>query len=247
VSAARVEATFDGVSSSLQIPTTDGELVGTPSELVSTVDGEDYMYSAGVLYRGERVGFGLSYRSETTFDIVSVQLDADGEPVFDEFPGEFRIPERLAAGLAYFAGDNWVFAAEYARIPYSVMPQGMPTQFFTTREDFGVEYDSADVNEIHIGGEYTTFVSGKGWSIRAGYWQEQTHLIYSSQGYDDPVVDIGDLFRASASLLNRKLDLNFDHFTAGFGASIGSFRIDAAVDYSSDAGTDFLISGVLYF
>jgi len=246
-SAALVEATFDGLSSAMQIPTTDGDLVGTPSQLRSTVDGQDYMYSAGILYRGERLGFGLSYRSETAFDILSVQLDADGEPVFEEFAGEFRIPERLAAGLAWFAGDNWVIAAEYARIPYSVMPQGMPTQFFTTREDFGVEYESSDVDEIHIGGEYTTFVAGKGWSIRVGYWREQTHLIYSSQGYNDPVVDIADIFRASASLLNRELDLNFDHFTAGFGASIGSFRVDAAVDYSTDAGTDFLLSGVLYF
>jgi len=246
-SVARVEATFSGLSTSLPFEDESGNVVGSETRLISTVDGEDYMYSAGILYRGERVGFGLSYRSETNFDIASVGLTEDDEEYVAPFPGEFSIPERAAVGLSYFAGENWVFAVEYARIPYSVMPEGMKTQFFFTREDLGVEYDSTDVNEIHIGGEFTTFKKGKGWSVRFGYWQEQAHLSYSSQGFRDPVEDIVDRVQGSAALLNDKLDMNFDHYTAGFGASIGIFRIDGAVDYSSDAGTDYLISGVLYF
>jgi hypothetical protein len=219
----------------------------------STVDDDDVMYSLGLLYRGSVVGFGLNYRSEMSFGIDNDVLDAEGNPVVvpspQDFTGEFRIPERLAAGLAFFPGDHWVIAAEYVRIPYSTIPKGMPDQFDLLRERAAdVEYSSSDVNEIHLGGEYTTFAGGKGWSIRAGYWRDESHLIFSSQGYNDPIEDPGrDRIRAAAALFYEKLELNFDHFTAGFGAALGKFRVDLAVDYSPDAGTDFLVSGVLYF
>ena len=39
----------------------------------------------------------------------------------------------------------------------------------------------------------------------------------------------------------------FHHYTVGGGLATGKLRIDVAVDYSPDAGTDALLSGVLYF
>ncbi len=216
---------------------------------VSEVDDSDIMYSVGVLYRGDLVGVGVNYRSEMTFDIASDVLDSTGQPFGGQaFGGEFRIPERLSAGLALFPGDSWVIAAEYAHIPYSSIPEGMPEQYDIVRQLAGVRYTSADVDEYHIGAEYTTFRDGRGWSLRIGYWRDQSHLIYSSQGYPEPIVEpIPDYELAAASLLYQELDLDFDHFTAGFGVAVGKIRVDAAVDYSDDAGTDFLISGVLYF
>jgi long-subunit fatty acid transport protein len=41
----------------------------------STMDDDDLMWSAGVLYRDDRWGFGASYRSKATFDIDSVEFD----------------------------------------------------------------------------------------------------------------------------------------------------------------------------
>ncbi len=185
------------------------------------------------------------------FGIETDLEDADGNPFPERsFTGEFRIPERLAAGIAFFPGDHWVIATEYVRLPYSTIPKGMPTQVDPGREAIGVTYASSDVNEIHIGAEYTTFSAGKGWSIRGGYWRDESHLTYSSQGYTEPIPpgsDFAEYELAAASLLFQKLDLNFDHYTVGFGASLGKFRFDLAVDYSPDAGTDFLASGVFYF
>jgi long-subunit fatty acid transport protein len=215
--------------------------------LLSEVDDSDVMYSLGLLYRGDVLGFGLSYRSETRFAIDNV-FDHTGNDELDrEFAGEFRIPERFSAGLAVFAGDHWVITGEYVHLPYSVMPEGMPTQFNEARQIFGVEYEMTDVDEYHLGLEYTAFSGNKGWSLRFGYWRDQSHLIYSSQGYNDPVQSLEDRVQAGAALLYREFDLTFDHFTAGIGAAFGYIRVDAAVDYSSDAGTDFLLSAILYF
>ena len=250
-SVAYAKTTFDGSSHSPGLQDDDGlPLTGTLTQ-TSSIDDTDVMYSVGVLYRGGLVGVGVNYRSEMSFGIDSDLLDADGNPIPDQdFTGEFRIPERLAAGIAFFPGDNWVIATEYVRLPYSTIPEGMPEQFDIVRQLAGVTYESADVSEIHVGAEYTTFTSGKGWSIRAGYWRDESHLSYSSQGYDDPIqdpTDFNEYVRAAASLLFQELDLSFDHYTVGFGASIGKFRFDLAADYSPDVGTDYLISGVFYF
>ena len=243
-SVAYTETTFTGTSTSHPL---EDPLVSSASQ-TSSVDDQDVMYSIGILYRGKVVGVGLNYRSETQFDIANDLLDGSGDPIPEfDFGGEFRIPERLAAGLALFPGDHWVIAAEYVHLPYSVMPEGMPHQFSSARQSAGVEYASADVDEYHIGAEYTTFSGGKGWSVRAGYWRDQTHLTFSSQGYNDPVENEDDRQLAQAALLYSELELKFDHFTAGFGTAFGAFRVDLAVDYSSDAGTDFLLSGVFYF
>jgi len=240
--------TLTGRSDTIGIQDSGGSSIAPPGSYASSVDDNAVMYSIGLLYRGNLVGFGINYRSETNFNIENQVFVGDETTPFREFTGEFRIPERIAAGLSFFPGDTWVIAAEYVRIPYSTMPKGMSEQFDDTRQDFGVTYASADVNEFHLGGEYTTFSGKKGWSIRAGYWREQTHLIYSSQGYNDPIQDpVVDRFLSGAALLYQELDTNYDHFTVGFGAAFGIFRLDAAADFSNDAGTDFLISGVFYF
>jgi len=240
---------FSGRSMSRGIEDAAGIPLVAPLGQTSDVDDSDVMYSLGVLYRGDLLGIGLNYRSEMTFDITSDVLDAAGDPIPGQaFDGEFRIPERFSAGLALFPGDNWVVAGEYVRIPYSTIPEGMPEQFDIERQQAGVEYTSADVNEYHVGAEYTTFSDGRGWSVRIGYWRDQSHLIYASQGYNDPIEEpYLDRLLAGAALLYQELDVNFDHFTAGVGAAFGRFRLDAAVDYSEDAGTDFLLSGVFYF
>lgn len=250
-SIAYAKTTFSGSSASDGLVDDAGFPLTTEFTETSDVDDSDYMYSIGLLYRGGLVGVGLNYRSEMTFNIESHVLDPDGNPYegFD-FTSEFRIPERIAAGIAFFPGDNWVIATEYVRIPYSTIPKGMPDQYDAERLAAGVTYASTDVNEIHIGAEYTTFSAGKGWSIRGGYWRDESHLTYSSQGYDDPIPpgsDFDEYQLAAASLLFQELNLNFDHYTAGFGAAVGKFRFDIAVDYSPDAGTDFLLSGVFYF
>lgn len=243
------QTTFSGRSTSSGVEAPDGLVLVSPLTQASEVDDSDVMYTVGVLYRGDLVGFGLSYRSEMAFEIASDVLDSTGTPIPGQaFDGEFRIPERMSGGLALFPGDNWVVAAEYVRIPYSDIPEGMPEQFDVLRQQAGVRYTSADVEEIHVGAEYTTFSNNKGWSVRVGYWRDQSHLIFSSQGYPDPIVEPNpDLLLAGAALLYREFELDFDHFTAGFGVAFGKVRIDAAVDYSEDAGTDFLLSGVFYF
>jgi hypothetical protein len=244
LSAAYVETTFSG--SSVSDPT-DNYPDQDVLDLRSEVDDSDFMYSAGILYRGNVFGLGLGYRSETRFPIRSEIVNLASSETQREFDGDFLIPERFSGGLAFFPSDRWVIALEYVNLPYSGMPKAMPEQFNTIRQQLGVEYSMADVQEYHVGLEYTTFSDNKGWSFRVGFWRDQTHLIYSSQGYPIPAETLRDETQAGAALLYRELELDFDHFTAGVGAAFGSVRFDAAVDYSSDAGTDFLISGVVYF
>lgn len=241
VSIAYAETTFTGTA----IEDIPEDSPFPPETQESVIDDEDYMYSLGLLYRATIWGLGLSYRSETEFDIENTRvIEGDTTP----FPGKFRIPERIAGGVAFFPSDRWVIAGEYVHLPYSVMPEGMPVQFDEDRETAGVDYAMSDVDEYHIGAEYTTFSDRKGWSVRAGYWREQSHLVYSSQGYSEPIgEDLDNRTRAAAALLYEELALDIDHFTAGFGAAFGVFRLDAAVDYSDEAGTDVLLSGVIYF
>ena len=247
-SVAYASTTFSGSSISPGIQDDAGNPLTAQLTETSTIDDDDVMYSLGFLYRGGLVGVGLNYRSAMSFGIDSDILDGNGNPIEGQaFTGEFRIPERFAAGLAFFPGDHWVIATEYVRIPYSTIPKGMPEQFDITRQLAGAEYSSSDIDEIHVGAEYTTFSSGRGWSIRAGYWRDESHLTYSTQGYNIPVQTFEDLDLAGTALLYEKLELSFDHFTAGFGAALGKFRFDLAVDYSPDVGTDFLLSGVFYF
>jgi len=250
-SVAYARTTFSGRSQTPGVQDGDGNTIIPVVADVSSIDDNDVMYSLGILYRGSLVGIGINYRSEMAFGIETDLEDADGNPFPDRFfTGEFRIPERLAAGIAFFPGDHWVIATEYVRLPYSTIPKGMPIQVDPGRQAIGVTYESSDVNEIHIGAEYTTFSAGKGWSIRAGYWRDESHLTYSSQGYTDPIPPgsaIVEYQRAAAALLFQQLELNFDHYTVGFGAALGKFRFDLAVDYSPDNGTDFLMSGVFYF
>jgi len=244
LSAAYAETRLSG--SSLSDPTEyypDQDVLNLASE----IDDGDFMYSAGILYRGNAVGFGLSYRSEVRFPVLSQVENLTSTETEREFDGEFLIPERFAGGLAFFPSDRWVIALEYVHLPYSGMPQAMPEQYNTIRQQLGVEYSMADVDEYHVGFEYTTFSDNKGWSFRVGFWRDQSHLIYSSQGYPIPAETLRDETQAGAALLYRELELDFDHFTAGIGAAFGSVRFDAAVDYSSDAGTDYLLSGVVYF
>jgi hypothetical protein len=244
LSAAYVRTRFSG--SSLSDPTGYQPSLSI-IEQSSEIDDEDVMYSLGLLYRGDVLGFGLSYRSETQFDIFNQFDNLTGSAGEREFDGVFLIPERIAGGFALFPSDNWVVAFEYVRLPYSAMPKEMPDQFNTERKAADVEYSMTDVSEYHLGFEYTTFRDNKGWSLRFGYWRDQSHLIYSSQGYNDPLENDDDRTQAGAALLYQKLDLDFDHFTAGVGAAFGFIRVDAAVDYSEDVGTDFLLSAVLYF
>jgi long-subunit fatty acid transport protein len=243
-SAAYAETVFNGLS---RLDPFAGLLPPMRAQ-TSSIDDTDVLYSVGALFRGDVVGFGLSYRSEASFGISNDVLDVNDQVIPDEsFVGEFIVPERIAAGLALFPSDRWVIAGEYVRIPYSDMPPVMATQFFNVRQQFGVEYASADVDEYHAGIEYTTFTDNKGWSLRLGYWRDQTHLIFSSQGLPDTADPGRNRVLAAAALLYQELELALDHFTAGIGAAFGTFRLDAAVDYSSDGGTDFLLSGVIYF
>ncbi len=215
---------------------------------MSTGDDDDLLYTLGLLYRADRWGFGLSWRSESRYRIDNDLLDAAGAPVedFDPFQGELTVPSRAAVGVAFYPSDAWVIAAEVTRIPYSDVLSRMEP--FQEREaGLDIDYRIEDVTEYHLGAEYTTFTDRRGWSIRAGWWRDQTHLPYVDESYDDPRNDLGDRLRAVQSTVREKFVEDIDHFTLGVGLSSGVVRVDAAVDWTDSSGVDFLLSGVLYF
>jgi len=215
---------------------------------VSTGDDEDLIYTVGLLYRADRWGFGASWRSSSRYRIENALLDAAGEVNDDEppFDGQLTVPGRAAIGLAFYPSDSWVVAAEVNRIPYSdVLSEMRP--FRARGIEAGIRYQIEDVTEFHLGVEYTKFTDNRGWSVRGGWWRDQTHLPYVDEPYEDARNDADDLSRAVQSLVRAKFEEDIDHFTLGVGVSSGVVRIDAAIDWTDKAGTDFLVSGVVYF
>jgi long-chain fatty acid transport protein len=209
----------------------------------STLDDDDVMWSAGLLYRDDTWGFGASYRSKASFAIDTVESDGTSESVLG---GEFAVPDRASVGLAYFAGDHWVIAAEVAQVGYSQVLDGLPLIDERSAEA-DIEYRMDDVTEYHLGAEYTTFVDRRGWSVRLGWWRDETHLPFVDEPFSDPRGDEQDALRAQESFIRAPLDDAVDHYTVGLGLSSGIVRLDLAYDWTDEAGSDFLISGVLYF
>jgi hypothetical protein len=222
-------------------------LGGDNSSQASSVDDDDLMFSAGVLYRADRWGFGLSYRSEGRFAIANQTVLDDGSTLPSAtFDGDFTVPERLAAGVFVMPTDAWIVAAEITRVPYSdVLSRMRP--FNSDAADLGVRYRISDVTEYHLGVEYSRWEGRRGWSLRGGWWRDTTHLPWVDETYAD-ASQPEDGFRAIESLVRTQTDEDIDHLTAGVGFSFGrSFRIDAAVDWTDASGTDALVSAVVYF
>ena len=221
-----------------------------PRRELSSVDDRDLLFAAGILYRGERFGFGASWRSHSRYAIenrIGVVDPATGEVAWDQrFGSELTVPDRLAAGVTWFPGDRWVVAAEVTRIGYSELGSRMRA-FDPVTEAYGIRYRTDDVTEYHLGAEYTTFEERAGWSVRAGWWRERTHPPYVSEPYTDPHGDAGDRTRAELSAVRAPYDRAVDHFTAGGGWATDRIRLDLAVDWSDLAGTDVMLSAVLYF
>ena len=215
---------------------------------LSTGDDEDLLYTLGVLYRADFWGFGLSWRSASKYKIDNTLLDSSGEVVdeFVPFDGNLTVPERAAVGVAFYPSDSWVVAAEITRIPYSdVLSEMRPFSGIETGAD--ISYQIEDVTELHLGAEYTKFTDKRGWSLRGGWWRDQTHLPFVDEPYEDARNDVDDRVRAVQSTVRARFEEDIDHFTLGVGLSSGVVRIDAAVDWTDQSGTDFLVSGVFYF
>jgi len=212
-------------------------------------DDEDLLFGMGVLYRAEKWGFGVSYRSDSSYDLRNRIFDGNGEalPDSDPFSGKLTVPERVAAGLAFFPADAWVISAEISQVSYSDVLSGMQP-FDARSHQAGIRYRMDDVTEYHLGMEYTKFQKKRGWSLRAGWWRDQTHLPWVREDYDDPAGDPqGDGLRAQESLVRAPFSEDIDHFTVGFGLSSGVIRLDGAVDWTSKSGLDYLLSAVIYF
>lgn len=214
----------------------------------STGDDEDLLYTIGVLYRADYWGFGVSWRSASQYRIGNALLDPSGDLVEESVPfdGDMTVPERAAIGVAFYPSDSWVVAAEVTRIPYSdVLSRMRPFSGIEAGAD--IDYQIEDVTEFHLGAEYTRFSGKKGWSVRGGWWRDTTHLPFVDEPYEDARNDVADRARAVQSIVRARFEEDVDHFTFGVGLSSGIVRVDAAVDWTDQSGTDFLVSGVVYF
>lgn len=212
-------------------------------------DDNDLIYGLGLLYRAEEWGFGLSYRSDSSYELKNRMMDGEGVDLPDQeaFSGVFRVPQRVAAGLAFFPTEDWVISTEISQVWYSqVLEEMQPFDLVARRAD--IRYRMDDVTEYHVGVEYTKFRGKRGWSMRAGWWRDQTHLPWVRESYEDPVGDPdGDGTRAQESLIRAPFAEDIDHFTVGLGLSSGVLRLDAALDWTDASGVDYLLSGVFYF
>ncbi len=229
----------------------NSNFIGTASTVAEETlgDDQDLIFGAGLLYRAERWGFGLSYRSVSRYDLRNRLLNGPETDLFEtrNFPATLKVPERIAAGLAFFPGENWVISTEVTQISYSQVIEDM-RPFDPRVNEAGIRYRIDDVTEYHLGAEYTKFRKNRGWSLRAGWYRDQTHLPWVREEYSDPIGDpAGDGVRAVESLVRARFAEDIDHFTVGFGISSGALRLDAALDWTDQSGIDYLISGVFYF
>jgi long-chain fatty acid transport protein len=160
---------------------------------------------------------GLAYRQGPDFQIR--------QNVFNVLsPGRFHIPDQYAAGVAFQPTAALTLSSEVDRIRYSSL----------IRSNRLASFDLRDGTEARLGAEYVFFlgdpIKPTRLALMAGAWSDPDHRISFSQ----PVATNIDLFRRAYFPPNGR---RRGHVSAGLGANLGNFQVDAGCDRSADLST----------
>lgn len=210
---------------------TDGA-PGTGTEVGSVVldGGGDpaYGFTAGIQYRGEKLGLGFSYRHNVTAefndadadftifnDKISPQMSAIANALLVDQKGstELAFPNYFAAGIYYKLLPKLGAEFTWAWYGWSKFDQ-IVLSFTDSRLNETIPEDYEDVSQFRIGAEYEISSS---FSVRAGYIRDKT---------PQPIQSVSPLLP----------DDTRNDYSIGFGYKSGNFTLDAGYMFV-DIGT----------
>ena len=147
-------------------------------------------------------------------------------------PIDYVIPDRIAAGVSWKAGDALTLCMDVARIRYS---QQITENFLVL--DFinqlsPANYHIKDVTEIHGGMEYRFYTRSLAWALRAGVFTDPSHPLLFRRLPDTPDFAAAvEGFRFNDSRGSNQVGGTF-----GFGAAISNrIQLDGAFSFNRES------------
>ena len=230
-------------------------------------------FGGGVLYRGDKIHWGLSYQRGERFSIqVSPFIPRRTDGVNDcaefqaaylrcPFSTDLKIPDRITAGISMQPNPFITLSADLEGIRWSQMASKVdaiqPTQYEN-------RYEIKDAYNPHLGAEYVLLADTSPLAVRAGIWWEHGHnLKYTGSNQDVhnvliSILDDGfgnsllveDVKGGDATTNSRRLLFpgggSQQHYTAGIGFVVGKIQFDAGYDYAKWT-RQFVLSSVVRF
>ena len=190
-------------------------------------DDSDITFSAGVLWKPSRkFSMGMVYRQGPSFTAVVTndRINGDGtiSPILPpNTTGKFHVPDVFGVGFAFMPNNYLTITADYDRVWYSQLTDGLADSRTQGRADMSA-YKVSDGNEGHLGIQFALPCGATTFALRVGTWYDPAHAIQYTG--DIPSGDNLIFYGGKAVW----------HGTGGLGLAIGEhFQIDAAGDFSS--------------
>lgn len=143
-----------------------------------TIDetGSDAFFNIGILVRpAPNFALGAIFKRRPKFTVTQT-LEKPDDNLVETREINFNIPNAVGIGLSYRPTDVLTLSVDAVRISYSDLTEDFviseATDTFDS-DDFGVD----DGVEIHVGGEYVTFVDKIGLVFRGGFFTEPDNRI----------------------------------------------------------------------
>lgn len=192
-------------------------------------DDSDVAVNVGLLWKPTRTfSIGAVFRQGPSFSAQAMDalLNPDGSvrQVLLSVAGKFHVPDVYGVGIAFTPLNSLTITADYDRVRYSQLTDGMVDVL--NDRDRAVGYVIDDGNEAHLGVQFARPVGIVVIAVRAGSWYDPDHKIRYTQ--DSPASQVV-LFRGGKNVF---------HYSGGLGIAIGEhFQIDAAGDFASTVKT----------
>lgn len=189
-----------------------------------TIDdtGSDYFFNIGILVRpAPNFALGAIFKRRPKFAVIQT-LEKPEQNLVETREINFNIPSAIGIGLSYRPMDVLTLSVDAVRISYSDVTEDFviseATETFDS-DDFAVD----DGVEIHVGGEYVTFVDKVGLVFRGGFFTEPDNRITyvgETTGEPDLTASTAELFRPGDSEV---------HVTFGLGVLVSeNIQLDLA-------------------
>ena len=171
------------------------------------------------------VSFGAVYRRGPTFEFTQTDKVSQVSVVRT---GDFKVPDSFGLGLAWRPADVLLATVDYVRVRHGQLKKDfVDFQAFSTGTEDQLTIE--DVNEIHLGLEYTLRQVRMTPALRVGYWRDPDHTVkYVSDGTNNQS-DVRFQF-----ILPGGSDQN--HYTVGLGLPVSrKLELNAGADFSGRA------------
>lgn len=220
--------------------TLEGPCEGTRRD---RLDAGDVAANLGLLWQlGPRWSVGAVFRQGPTFEVTKVQPSPADPATEDTSRYALRIPDVIGVGVGVRPTSRLVLNLDWVRVRHSqTIAAGDPTIVLGSARLGEVRLD--DIDEVHVGLEYSFWNLRGAPALRIGAWREPSSVPrFVAAGSPDPTPrpDGGPSDADVVAQLAERLPGGEDrlHLSAGFGFVFGRhFQLDAAADVSDETQT----------